>query len=957
MVLGLVAAGAATGVVWAGFEDRSGSAWLYVLALGAGAAAGGLAAAVIAGLERRRSARRGEDRPEARLPGTAVEPEGGPAPPAADEESAPGEPRGGVTDSSRVEDELREREQRLRLVLEGAETGTWRWEIGADAIEWSDNLGPLHGLPAGSSPSTYEEFLECIHPDDREALGAAVERAVVAGLDYTLEFRTRWPDGTVRWLETRAHVLRDDVGSPTALLGLTQDVTARKQREQAQLLLAEASTLLASTLDHVEMLQALARVAATSLADLCTVHAVGPHGSLDLVAVEHADPDRLRLARELAARYPPEPDNPYGAPNVVRTGRSELYAAIPDAMLVESGRDVGRLALVRSLGLRSAIAAPIALRTRVFGAITLIAAESGRAYDGNDLAAVEELAHRAALAIDNALVHEEEQRTRAEAESAARRALRLQSVVGSLAEAATSEDIARVLVREGAAALEADAVVVYLLEEAESELVLVAQDGYPQWFVVDYGRVSLAATNATAISAREREPRWYSTAEEYHRAHPEFAASFDALGYRALAFLPLETPSGVLGVVGLSFSHPRAFPVEEREHLTALAGQCALAVERALLYEREHRVAVTLQQSLLPRRLPVVDGVSLAVRYLPGSRGLEVGGDWFDAIPLPDGRLAVTVGDVVGRGVQAAATMAQLRYALRAYAHDGLLPGAALVRLDSFTEQLGDRDFATALCLQLEPSSGEVRFANAGHLPPLLLDGRSARLLEGGRSMPLGIEASANRDEDTLTLEPGSTLVLYTDGLVEGRSTPLGDGLTKLLQAAADAPSEPDALLEHLLERLGAFDADRHDDVAVLAVQLEAAAEHQLDLELDASPAALASARARIREWLAELDLGPEEAMEVLVACGEACTNAIEHPRDPAGTTITLRGRVVDDELELRVRDTGGWRVPREHPTRGFGLPFMEQLMHEVDVIPSPSGTEVRLRRRLSSAGSSRLRA
>jgi anti-sigma regulatory factor (Ser/Thr protein kinase) len=222
--------------------------------------------------------------------------------------------------------------------------------------------------------------------------------------------------------------------------------------------------------------------------------------------------------------------------------------------------------------------------------------------------------------------------------------------------------------------------------------------------------------------------------------------------------------------------------------------------------------------------------------------------------------------------------------------------------------------------------------------------------------MPLGIEPSADRAEDTLTLEPGSTLLLYTDGLVEGRSMPLGDGLTRLLEAAEDAPDEPDALLEHVLERLGAFDADRHDDVAVLAIQLEPA-EHRLDLELDASPAALASARARIREWLAELDLDSEEAMEVLVACGEACTNAIEHPLDPAGTTIRLRATVVDGELELRVRDTGGWRAPQDHPTRGFGLPFMEQLMHELDVIPSPTGTEIRLRRRLRSVGSSRLRA
>jgi anti-sigma regulatory factor (Ser/Thr protein kinase) len=334
-----------------------------------------------------------------------------------------------------------------------------------------------------------------------------------------------------------------------------------------------------------------------------------------------------------------------------------------------------------------------------------------------------------------------------------------------------------------------------------------------------------------------------------------------------------------------------------------------------------------------------------------------VGGDWFDAIPLPGGRLGLSIGDVVGRGARAAATMAQLRNALRAYALEGLSPGRALERLDRLAEQLGERDFATALCLELDPASGELRFANAGHLPPLVLEGEGARFLEGARSIPLGIQAATEREEDAVRLQPGTVLVLYTDGLVEARTMALGDGLNKLLAAAAEGPRDPDRLLDHLLERLGAFDPSRQDDVAALAFQLEPEAALRLDVHFDASPAALGSLRSQLRDWLSEVGLDSDETADVLVAVGEACANAIEHPRDPANATVHVQARVVDGELRVRIRDAGGWRPPQERAWRGFGLLLMEQLMDEVDVVPSATGTQVHLRRRVRSVPRDRLPA
>lgn len=269
----------------------------------------------------------------------------------------------------------------------------------------------------------------------------------------------------------------------------------------------------------------------------------------------------------------------------------------------------------------------------------------------------------------------------------------------------------------------------------------------------------------------------------------------------------------------------RPFGTEDEAILTQLAQITAVAVEKARLFQREHRIAATLQQSLLVQELPTTPGVALAARYRAALRGTQVGGDLYDAVVLPRGRLALAVGDVTGRGVRAAAVMGQLRIGLRAYAVQDASPREVLDSLDRLLQSLGDAPLATAAFVVLDPTSGKLCVANAGHPPPLLVGppgGDPPRFVTGGVAPPLGIGIDAAHEDVEVEASPGSTLLLYTDGLVESREVPLDVGLTRLRDVAAElAAATPDDMCDGVLARLLPEGTD--DDVALLACRLTSA--------------------------------------------------------------------------------------------------------------------------------------
>jgi anti-sigma regulatory factor (Ser/Thr protein kinase) len=347
---------------------------------------------------------------------------------------------------------------------------------------------------------------------------------------------------------------------------------------------------------------------------------------------------------------------------------------------------------------------------------------------------------------------------------------------------------------------------------------------------------------------------------------------------------------------------------------------------------------------LLPDRLPDIPGLALAARYLPGAAGTEVGGDWYDVIPLADGRVGIAMGDVVGRGIPAASLMGQLRNGLRAYAIEGHSPAGVLERLDRLVQSLSPGRMATLLYMVLEPDGRNATFANAGHLPPLVVeDGRTPQLLEGARGVPLGVIPYAAFEETGARIEPGSTLVLYTDGLVEERGISIEIRLQDLQRAAAAPFEGPNELCERLLIDL-LPEGPGVDDVAVLALTTAPASTDRLALTLPAEPEALITARRALRNWLGEVGVEPEALYDITLATGEACTNAIEHAYAPGEASFDLEANRGADDVTVSVRDYGAWREPRGQ-NRGRGLKLMRTLMDEVNVRREATGTTVELRR------------
>jgi PAS domain S-box-containing protein len=400
---------------------------------------------------------------------------------------------------------------------------------------------------------------------------------------------------------------------------------------------AEVSAELAGSLDYPTTLRKVASLVVPTVADWCALDIV-EDGRLNRLAVAHVDPVKVEFVKALEERYPTDPDAATGATNVVRTGRSQLYRDVTEEMLVAGTVDAEHLRLSRELGLRSGLIVPLEARGRVLGALTLVWAESDRRYDESDLAFAEELARRAATAIDNAQLHSQ--------------------------------------------TLEA---------------------------------------------------------------------------------------------------------------------------------------AVQLQRAVLPDSIAEIPGWETAVHYNPSGR-TEVGGDFYDAVPLGDGRMAVVVGDVMGRGVAAAAAMAQMRATLRAYIAIDPDPQTVVANLDRMFETFRVAQFVTLVYVLADPEAGNISFVNAGHLPPLVvLPGATAVPLTARVSLPLGAGPD-NRTATTVEFPTGATLLAFTDGLVERRGEDIDVGLDRLVDLARHIGDDPlDDWLGRIIHALG--DGDRDDDVTALAVR------------------------------------------------------------------------------------------------------------------------------------------
>ena len=410
--------------------------------------------------------------------------------------------------------------------------------------------------------------------------------------------------------------------------------------------------------------------------------------------------------------------------------------------------------------------------------------------------------------------------------AAALRTARLQQATSMLAEALTVLQVVEVITEVGRSAIGAERSAVALLDRERLRLHTVNPGGLPDVPGTPPADLPLDTPSVMTLAITTRRPVLVENPESLRR-HFDGVPNVDLFlahsDERAWVGLPLLAAGAPLGALRFSFTKPRRITEEERVFLEALAGQCALALERASLFEREHTTAETLQRSLLPDRLPSVPGIILEARYLPVTRNMEIGGDWYDAFRLPDGRLAVAAGDVMGKGLTAAAGMGRVRNALRALALTDPRPAAVLAGLDRlFTATELDEQVTTVAYLVVDPVTGEGLAGNAGHLPPLLLS-RDAppRLDTTEAGTPLGW--ACPRQQYVFRLPPGTTAVLYSDGLVENRRRGLDAGLDELVSVAAQARpgmvEDPARLLEYLVDRmLTGYEQD--DDVTVLVLHV-----------------------------------------------------------------------------------------------------------------------------------------
>jgi PAS domain S-box-containing protein len=408
--------------------------------------------------------------------------------------------------------------------------------------------------------------------------------------------------------------------------------------------------------------------------------------------------------------------------------------------------------------------------------------------------------------------------------AAAVRTVRLQALTASLAEAITVEQVVEVITEQGRSAIAAERSAVAMLDSDRARLRTVNPAELPDTPGATGGDIPLDMASVMTTAVLTRRPLLLENHDAFRRhfeGQADVTLFLQHTDEQAWVGLPLLSSGAPLGALRFSFTRPRKITEEERVFLEALAGQCALALERATMFEREHTMAETLQRSLLPDRLPTVPGIVLEASYLPVTRNMEIGGDWYDAFRLPDGKLAVATGDVMGKGLTAAAGMGRVRNALRALALTDPRPAAVLAGLDRlFIATELDEQVTTVAYLVLNPATGEGMAGSAGHLPPLMLSvDAPPRLDRAEAGTPLGW--ASPRQQYAFQLPPGSTAVLYSDGLVENRRRGLDTGLDELVAVAAQAPAEamedPAMLLDYLVNRmLTGYEQD--DDVTVLVV-------------------------------------------------------------------------------------------------------------------------------------------
>jgi Serine phosphatase RsbU, regulator of sigma subunit len=715
----------------------------------------------------------------------------------------------------------------LRTDLDITPIGSWEWDVRSGELLWDETAMKVYQTDPEHFVPGVESWMKVVHPDDLPSTLAAAERTIRTHAPFEAEYRVRGADGVYVWTRASGHVVLDDQGQVTRIVGRGwASDAARSTRDALSRALQHMSDAFLSVDDGWRI----------TFANLEAEHILGSE-------------DEQLFGRALwdlpaLSRMP-------GLEERCRRGAAESVATGFDVTLADTGRRYDLRIVPVPGGL-----------TLYFTDVT-----DRRRREAEQAAAVR---------------------------GAAERASRTAELTTQLAAATTSQDVVKAVAQRVLPPFDAQGLLVLVLED--QRLVHIGSVGYPDSFLQHMG-----GTHGMELSDADPAGQAVLTGEaRFHSSREEWASAFSDGDVRpptskeAWAFLPLTASGHTFGVCVIAFDTARRLTSEERTLLITISALVAHALERARLYDAELNRSEELQQALLPLGLPTVPEVTAAARFLPAGQTSDVGGDWYDLIPLSAGQVALVIGDVMGHGLSEAATMGRLRTALHTLAALELPPVEIMGHLNDIVGGLGEHAYATCLYALYDSTDGSCTVVRAGHPPPLVVrpDG-SAYFPEVAVNPPLGA-AFPPFETTELKLSADTLLVLYTDGLVESPHREIDQGMAQLADLLPREACCPD--LEDLCDTITAGllpGGPTSDDAALLIARLHTVADRQMAAwALPEGPEAAGEARRHVREQLTQWHLD-DLVMTTELLASELVGNVIRHARGPIGLRLLCSGTLV----------------------------------------------------------------
>jgi len=600
-------------------------------------------------------------------------------------------------------------------------------------------------------------------------------------------------------------------------------------------IISRASEMLAVSLDYPAIFHRLARLVVESLADLCLIDIREEDGSISRVAAAHADPEKQALADALRKRFAPSPGGNHPVVRVISTGEPELSREMTEAFLRETTLDQEHFRIVTELGFQSFMCVPLAVRGRILGAITLVSTDPLRRYTEEDLALPREIARRAAVRIESARLFQAEQQARAETEKARRR-LQFLAEASRILSSSLDYDLTLGRVANLIVPQMADWCTVQLVSDETDQIRTVAvahvdpskvervrrlQDEHPASRSAASGVSNVIRTGASELIGDVPDSLLSELTTD-----PEVLDTLRDLELRSSMTVPLSAHGRTLGAITfVAGESGRRYTPEDLELAEEVAGRAGLAIDNARLYHERDYIAQTLQRSLLPPHLPEIPGIELEARYYPLMAGSDVGGDFYDVFQIGRDSWTVVIGDVCGKGPDAAAVMGVARYTLRAAAMYETRPSRVLRTMsDILLGQVSDQRFCTACCARLRPDEGRARLtiASGGHPLPIVVRTTGETVAVGQPGTLLGVLPDPSLTDVVIDLGSGDSIVFYTDGLLDERHAGAGGGEERLIAVLARCAGSPISEVADALDRyleIARTDLPR-DDAAFLIVRV-----------------------------------------------------------------------------------------------------------------------------------------